>query len=80
MPFSHNKLSNSDPHVIERSLLSADKFTVSDVCELAELRHAELFLALFAMLTMKKETLEFHNYYAGFSSVSPISIGMGLLV
>ena len=30
-----------------------------------------------AMLTMKKETLGFHNFYAWFSSVSPISIGMG---
>ena len=59
-------------------LLSANKFIVSNVCELAELRLAELFLALFAMLTMKKETLEFHNHYAWFSSVSLISIGMGL--
>ena len=31
-----------------------------------------------AMLTMKKEMLGFHNFYAWFSSVSPISIGMGL--
>ena len=31
-----------------------------------------------AMLTMKKETLGFHNFYAWFSSVSPISIDMGL--
>ena len=31
-----------------------------------------------AMLTMKKETLVFHNFYVWFSSVSPISIGMGL--
>ena len=27
---------------------------------------------------IKKETLGFHNFYAWFSSVSPISIGMGL--
>ena len=26
----------------------------------------------------EKETLEFHNFFAWFSSVSPISIGMGL--
>ena len=32
---------------------------------------------LLAMLTMKKETLGFHNFYSYFSSVSPISIGMG---
>ena len=31
-----------------------------------------------AMLTMKKETLGFHNFYAGLLSVSPISIGMRL--
>ena len=31
-----------------------------------------------AMLTMKKETLGFNNFYAWFSSVSPSSIGMGL--
>ena len=31
-----------------------------------------------SMLTMKKETLEFHNFYAWFSSLSPISVGMGL--
>ena len=31
-----------------------------------------------AMLTMKKETLCFHNFYAWFSSVSLISVGMGL--
>ena len=32
LPFSNNKLSNTDP----RSLQFADKFIVSDVCELAE--------------------------------------------
>ena len=31
-----------------------------------------------AMLTTKKETLGFHNFYAWLSSVSPVSIGMGL--
>ena len=31
-----------------------------------------------AMLTMKKESLGFHNLYAWFSSVSPISIGIVL--
>ena len=31
-----------------------------------------------AMSTMKNETLGTHNFYAWFSSVSPISIGMGL--
>ena len=31
-----------------------------------------------AMLTMKKETLGFHNFYAWFSSVSSIFIGMGV--
>ena len=31
-----------------------------------------------AMLTMKKETLGFHNFYSWVLSVSPISIGMGL--
>ena len=31
-----------------------------------------------AMLTMKKETLGFHNFFAWFCSVCPISIGMGL--
>ena len=31
-----------------------------------------------AMLTMKNETQGFHNFYAWFSYVSPISIGMGL--
>ena len=31
-----------------------------------------------AMLTMIKETLRFHNFYALFSSVSPVSKGMGL--
>ena len=30
-----------------------------------------------AMSTMKKETLGSHNFYAWFSFVSPISIGMG---
>ena len=30
-----------------------------------------------AMSTMKNETLGSHNFYAWFSSVSPISIGMG---
>ena len=33
---------------------------------------------LLAMLTRKKETLGFHNFYAWCSSFSPISIGMGL--
>ena len=31
-----------------------------------------------AILSMEKETLGFHNFYAWFSSVSPISIGVGL--
>ena len=31
-----------------------------------------------AILTMKKETHGFHNFYAWFPSVCPISIGMGL--
>ena len=31
------------------------------------------------MLTMKKETLAFHNFYAWFSSVSPVSIGIHLI-
>ena len=31
-----------------------------------------------AMLTMKKETLGFHNFYTWLSSHSPVSIGMGL--
>ena len=31
-----------------------------------------------AMLTIKNETHGFHNFYAWFSSVSLISIGMGL--
>ena len=31
-----------------------------------------------AMSAMKKERLGFHNFYAWFSSVSPISIGIGL--
>ena len=30
------------------------------------------------MLIVKKETVGFHNIYALFSSVSPISVGMGL--
>ena len=30
-----------------------------------------------ARLTMKKETLRFHSFYAWVSSVSPVSIGMG---
>ena len=30
------------------------------------------------MLTITKETLRFHNFYAWFSSISPISIGMRL--
>ena len=33
---------------------------------------------LLAMLTMKEETSGFHNFYAWFSSVSPISMGMEL--
>ena len=31
-----------------------------------------------AMLTMKKETLGFNDFYSCFSSLSPISIGMRL--
>ena len=33
-----------------------------------------------AILSMEKETLGFHNFYAWFSSVSPISLGVGLPV
>ena len=37
LPFSNNKSSNTDPRRMQRSLQFADKFIVSDVCELAEL-------------------------------------------
>ena len=50
-----------------------------DVVAAAAVRDSTLPQAMpLAMLTMEKETLGFHSFYALFSSLSSIFIGMGL--